>query len=76
MDKDMLDLCALAIKTAKAAGADACSAEITTDRSVEISYRERKPEMIKEASTRDLLVRLYVNGRYSARERRTSALTR
>jgi len=66
MNKDMLDLCALAIKTAKAAGADACSAEITTDRSVEISYRQRKPETIKEASTRDLLVRLYVNGRYSA----------
>lgn len=66
MNKDMRDLAAVAIKTAKAAGADACSAEITCDRTVEISYRERRPETIKEASTRDLLVRLYVNGRYSA----------
>ena len=66
MNKDMLDLAALAIKTAKAAGADGCSAGITSDRTVEISYRERKPETIKEASTRDLLLKLYVNGRYSA----------
>jgi PmbA protein len=66
VNKEMLDLAAVAIKTAKAAGADGCSAEITNDRTVEISYRERKPETIKEASTRDLLVKLYVNGRYSA----------
>jgi len=66
VNKDMLDLAALTLKTAKAAGADACSAAIASDRTVEISYRERKPETIKEASTRDLLLRLYVNGRYSA----------
>jgi PmbA protein len=66
MKKDMLDLAAFAIKTARAAGADGCSAGITADRTVEISYRQRQPETIKEASTRDLLLRLYVNGRFSA----------
>ena len=66
MNKDMLDLAALAIETAKAAGADACRRSIDSDRRVEISYRERKPETIKEASTRDLQIALYVDGRYSA----------
>ena len=66
MNKDMLDLAAFAIKTAKAAGADGCSASLSAARTVEIAYRERKPETIKEASTRDLQLRLYANGRYSA----------
>ena len=66
MRKDMLDLAHGAIRTALASGAGACSATVSNDRRVEISYRERKPETIKEASTRDLLIRLYVEGRYSA----------
>jgi PmbA protein len=66
MNKDMLDLAAFAIKTAKAAGADGCTAALSAARTVEIAYRERKPETIKEASTRDLQLRLYANGRYSA----------
>jgi PmbA protein len=64
--KDLLDLANSAVQTALASGADACSANVSTDRYVEIAYRERKPETIKEASTRDLEVRLYVEGRYSA----------
>ena len=67
MNKDMLDLAALAIETAKAAGAGACRPRPSAaSRSVEISYRERKPETIKEAATRDLQLNLYVDGRYSA----------
>lgn len=66
MNKEMLDLANTAVRAALAAGADACSANVSNDRRIEISYRERKPETIKEAATRDLLIRLYVGGRYSA----------
>jgi PmbA protein len=65
MNKGMLDLCAWIVKTAKAAGADACQVGLDGSRSVEVSYRDRKPENIKEASTKALNVRLFVNGRYS-----------
>jgi PmbA protein len=64
--KDLLELANSAVRTALASGANACSVNVSTDRFVEIGYRERKPETIKEASTRDLLIRLYVDGRYSA----------
>ncbi len=66
MNKDLLELANSAVRTALASGADACSASVSTDRSVEISYRERKPETIKEAATRGLALRFYVDGRYSA----------
>ena len=66
MKKDLLELANSAVRTALASGAGACSVSVSTGRFVEIEYRERKPETLKEASTRDLLVRLYVEGRYSA----------
>jgi PmbA protein len=65
MNKEMLELCAWVAKTAKAAGADACAVNLDTNRTVEVSYRDRKPENIKEASTRALNVQLFVAGRYS-----------
>jgi PmbA protein len=65
MKQDMYDLGAWAIQTAKAAGADACRVGIDGERNVEISYRERKPENIKEASTKALGLEIFVNGRYS-----------
>jgi PmbA protein len=65
MNKEMLDLASWVIKTAKSAGADGSRVNINSDRTVEISYRERKPENIKEASTRGLSIDIYVNGRYS-----------
>jgi PmbA protein len=39
---------------------------ISGARTVQISYRERKPENIKEASTKSLSLEIFVNGRYSA----------
>ncbi len=65
MKNEMLDLAAWTLETAKAAGTDHCRAGVSADRSVEISYRDRKPETIKEATTRQLNVEVYVNGRYS-----------
>ncbi len=52
MNKEMYDLVAWSIKTAKSAGADECRVGMNSTRFVDISYRERKPETIKEASTR------------------------
>ncbi len=65
MKKEMHDLAAWSIKTAKSAGADDCRVSINSERFVDISYREHKPENIKEASTRGLSINIYVDGRYS-----------
>ena len=66
MNKEMYDLVAWSIKTAKSAGADDCRVGMNSRRFVDISYRERKPETIKEASTRSFGIEIFVNGRYSA----------
>ncbi len=66
MNKQMYDLAQWSIEAAKAAGADDCRVNIDSERFVEIGYRERKPETIKEASTKELDIEIYVNGRYSA----------
>ncbi len=65
MNKEMYDLGAFTLKTAKSAGANNCRVGIQSQRFVTISYRDRRPENIKEASTRGLSVEIYVNGRYS-----------
>jgi len=66
MNTQMLELATWSIETAKAAGADACRVGINSNRSVEISYRERKPETIKEATTKGLNIEIFVKGRYSS----------
>jgi PmbA protein len=66
MNKEMYDLVAWSLKTAKSAGADECRVGMNSRRFVNISYRERKPENIKEASTRSFGIEIFVNGRYSS----------
>jgi len=66
MNKEMYDLAAWSMKTAISAGADQCRVGIHRNRFIEISYRERKPENIKEASERNLNIELFVNHRYSS----------
>ena len=66
MKQELYDLAEWAIKTAKSAGANDCRASVETERLVEISYRERKPENIKEASTKSLQIEIFVDGRYSS----------
>ena len=66
MNKELAEIAEWAAKTAKSAGADDCKVGISGQRFVEISYREHKPEAIKEASTRGLNVQIFVNGRYSS----------
>lgn len=66
MSKDLLDRATSAMETAKKAGADECSVYIGKERFVEVSYRQRKPENITEASKLSLNVAIYVNNRFSS----------
>jgi PmbA protein len=66
MSREMLDTCAAALTAAKKAGAKHAKAALTRTRFVDIKYRERKPETIKEATTQNLHIEIYVDGRYSA----------
>ncbi len=74
MNKQMHDLAAWSIKTARSAGADDCRVSINNERFVEIRYRKRKPENIKEAASKGLFIEIYVDGRYSGQS--TSDLRR
>ncbi len=65
MNKELFDLASWAIETAKKAGAAASRVAINRERSVEISYRERKPENIKEAAKRSLNIEIFTDGRFS-----------
>ena len=65
MNEQMRELAAWSIQTAKAAGANDCRVGINSQRFVEISYREHKPENIKEAASRGLYIEIYADGRYS-----------
>ena len=66
MKKELYDLAEKAIKMAKSAGADDCRVSIGGERFVDIGYRDRKPENIKEASTKGLRVEIFVDKRYSS----------
>ncbi len=65
MKQELYELAERAIKIAKAAGADDCRVSINGERFVQIDYRDRRPEGIKEATTRGLQVEIFVNKRYS-----------
>ncbi|MBN1560105.1 TldD/PmbA family protein [candidate division KSB1 bacterium] len=62
----MNNLCEFVLETAKKAGADDCRVAFSKNRFVEVQYRERKPETVKEATTLGVNVDIYVNGRYSS----------
>ena len=66
MKQELYDLAAWGIETAKGSGAAACRIGIGAVRTVEIGYRERKPETIKESSTKSLALEIFVNNRYSS----------
>ncbi len=65
MNKQMHDLAVWSVEKAIAAGADDCRVSISSGRFVEVSYRQRKPENIREASSRSLSIEVYANNRYS-----------
>jgi len=66
MSKDMRRICEYVLQTAKSVGADDCGVGYSKRRFVEVQYRERKPENVKEATTQNIGIEVYVNGRYSS----------
>ena len=48
------------------AGADNCKVSLSKRRAVEVNYRDRKPEVIKEATTQGLFLEVFANNRYAA----------
>jgi PmbA protein len=68
MGQEMLDVCTQVLALAKKAGASEAKAALTRRRTIEIAYRQRKPEKIKESTTQNLSVEVYADGRYSAQD--------
>lgn len=54
------------ISRALKAGAGDCRVSLSRRRAVEINYRDRKPEVIKEATTQGLYLEVFANKRYAA----------
>ena len=53
------------ISRTKKAGANACKVTVSKRRIVEINYRDHKPEVIKEASTQNLYLEVFINNRFA-----------
>jgi PmbA protein len=66
MKQELYDLAEKAIRIAKSSGADDCRVTLGGERFVQIAYRDRKPETIKEATTKGLRVEIFVQKRYSS----------
>jgi PmbA protein len=47
------------------AGANDCKVSLSKRRFVEINYRDRKPEVIKEATTQGLYIEVFINNRFA-----------
>ena len=65
MSADLSRYAQYAVEAAKKAGANDVWATAKQDRDVEFSYRDGKLEQVKDATSRSLSVKLYVDGRYS-----------
>ncbi len=66
MNKQMNKLCRWVLDTAKKAGAKEAKVSLGKSRFVEIQYRDKRPDVIKEATTLQMGIDLFVNGRYSS----------
>ncbi len=65
MNSEIYAVCRWIIGEVAKKGAD-CRVRFTRRRFVELRYRERKPEIIREATTTDLDLNLYMNGKYTS----------
>lgn len=59
------DLAGWVIDQTKKTGAKECKVNLSKRRFVEINYRDRKPEVIKEATTQGLDLQVFINNRYA-----------
>jgi PmbA protein len=64
--KEFQELADWVIDQTKKAGANECKVNLSRRRFVEINYRDRKPQVIKEATTQGLYLQVYINNRYAA----------
>ncbi len=62
---NLQDLADWVIDQTLKAGANDCKINLSKRRLVEINYRERKPEVIKEATTKNLYLEVFINNRYA-----------
>jgi PmbA protein len=53
------------ISHTRKAGADECRVSLSKRRTVEITYRDHKPEVIKEATTQGLYLEVFMNNRFA-----------
>ena len=66
MNKQMYDLCKWVLDAVGKAGAKDSRVGLSKSRFVEIQYRDKKPEIIKQATTLQMGIDLFVAGRYSS----------
>ncbi|MBN1414711.1 MAG: TldD/PmbA family protein [Bacteroidales bacterium] len=66
MNKAMQELLNWAVDQAKKTGAADCKITLSKRRFVEIRYREKKPDAIKEATTQNLNLEVFLNGKYAS----------
>ncbi|BBE20621.1 TldE protein, part of TldE/TldD proteolytic complex [Aquipluma nitroreducens] len=64
--KEFQELADWVIAETKKAGAKDCKVNISKRRFVEINYRDKKPEVIKEATTQGLNLQVFINNRYAS----------
>lgn len=64
--KEFQELAGWVIDQTKKAGAKDCKVNLSKRRFVEINYRDRKPEVIKEATTQGLNLEVYINNRFAS----------
>ena len=63
--KEFQELADWVIDQTKKAGANDCKVNLSKRRFVEINYRDRKPEVIKEATTQGLYLEVFINNRFA-----------
>ena len=66
MSVDLMKYAEQAVEAARKAGANDAWATSSQGRDVEFEYRDGKLEKVKDATSRELSIKLYVDGRYSA----------
>jgi len=64
--KEFQELADWVIDQTKRAGAKECKVNLSKTRFVEINYRDRKPEVIKEATTKGLNLQVFINNRFAS----------
>ena len=64
--KEFQELANWVIDQTKKAGANDCKVNLSKRRFVEINYRDRKPEVIKEATTQGLYLQVFINNRFAS----------